>query len=310
MAIGIGIGLPFRRTFAKISEQLQAKFIAWYDFSEEAASYYINRIGSQERETISDGTNYGVIHPGRAILYDSAKTQYSRTAANQPANFRLINNSLTFDFDIRIEAIPTNDSIIFGGESIVDVGNVYCFAEATTGWIGVYVVHSGGTISIQSTDKSISNNKWYHITVVVDKLGEVTLWIDNKYVNSASIVGLTFADVDKRFYIGSNPGYNYGKKYLRNFRIFPFAVDRDTITKLFNREYVAGCIAWWFCEEGKESLSNKIKDSVGTNHLSNVGFDSSSISEYDIFTEGLDSYYDDPENLDENPDEIFDFLLD
>ena len=37
---------------------------------------------------------------------------------------------------------------------------------------------------------------------------------------------------------------------------------------------------------------------------------SSSISEYDIFTEGLDSYYDDPENLDENPDEIFDFLLD
>lgn len=33
-------------------------------------------------------------------------------------------------------------------------------------------------------------------------------------------------------------------------------------------------------------------------------------SEYDIFTEGLDSYYDDPENLDENPDEIFDFLLD
>ena len=128
MAIGIGIGLPFRRTFAKISEQLQAKFIAWYDFSEEAASYYINRVGSQERETISDGTNYGEIHPGRAILYDSAKTQYSRTAANQPANFRLINNSLTFDFDIRIEAIPTNDSIIFWGESIVDVGNVYCFA--------------------------------------------------------------------------------------------------------------------------------------------------------------------------------------
>lgn len=33
-------------------------------------------------------------------------------------------------------------------------------------------------------------------------------------------------------------------------------------------------------------------------------------SEYDIFTEGLDSYYDDPENLDENPDEIYDFLLD
>ena len=37
---------------------------------------------------------------------------------------------------------------------------------------------------------------------------------------------------------------------------------------------------------------------------------SSSISEYDIFIEGLDSYYDAPANLDENPDEIFDFLLD
>lgn len=33
-------------------------------------------------------------------------------------------------------------------------------------------------------------------------------------------------------------------------------------------------------------------------------------SEYDIYIDKLDSYYDDPENLDENPDEIFDFLLD
>ena len=33
-------------------------------------------------------------------------------------------------------------------------------------------------------------------------------------------------------------------------------------------------------------------------------------SEYDFYLDNLDSYYDDPENLDENPDEIFDFLLD
>lgn len=33
-------------------------------------------------------------------------------------------------------------------------------------------------------------------------------------------------------------------------------------------------------------------------------------SEYDFYLDNLGSYYDDPENLDENPDEIFDFLLD
>ena len=32
-------------------------------------------------------------------------------------------------------------------------------------------------------------------------------------------------------------------------------------------------------------------------------------SEYDFYLDNLDSYYDDPENLDENPDEIFDLVL-
>lgn len=33
-------------------------------------------------------------------------------------------------------------------------------------------------------------------------------------------------------------------------------------------------------------------------------------SEYDLYLDNIDAYWDDPENLDENPDEIFDFLLD
>lgn len=33
-------------------------------------------------------------------------------------------------------------------------------------------------------------------------------------------------------------------------------------------------------------------------------------SEYDLYLDNVDAYWDDPENLDENPDEIFDFLLD
>ena len=63
--------------------------------------------------------------------------------------------------------------------------------------------------------------------------------------------------------------------------------------------------------ESNENMVELPKEEVPPASISNIPIEVlNQSSEYDFYLDNLDSYYDDPENLDENPDEIFDFLLD
>jgi len=196
--IKIGITLGSGGGSYKLTETLIAKFAAWFKPTEVRDAYFIDQVGTQEREQLTEGGVAGVVHAGRAIKFDTAKTQYSRTNAVMPANFRLANNSLAYSFDYRIEVAPGGASFILGGQDLADVGNVYAQVESTSGLFSVKITHSTGTLTITSS-KVVSDNKWHNYFISVNKLGDVELWIDNQYENSASLSGLTFGDVNKRF---------------------------------------------------------------------------------------------------------------
>ena len=227
MGFSLGYGLGFKNKLLcgnfVPTPSIISKFSSWFKLTDYTASYFIDQVGTQEREILTENGVAGVIHPGRALQFDVAKTQYCRTNAVQPSNFRLINNSLTFSFWFKMAVPPTGDMLICGGETLADGGNVYITANATTGWLGVKIRHSSGLLECVSTNKVICDNIWHHIFVVVNKSNELELWIDNNYQNSVSIIGLTFGDVNKRWYM-FHPSYQYGVRSIRDFRLFPLAI--------------------------------------------------------------------------------------
>lgn len=242
----------------------------WVKPEDETTNYFTNRIGSQDRIALG-----GVIHPGRAIQYDGSKSQYSATNGNMPANFRLVNNSITIFCRVKMSALPSGNSLLFG--YAVASSGAYWTSIGTDGKLSLNIRHSS-TISFSSIN-SICDGEWHDIFVLINKAGNAALYVDNILQGSpVNISSITFSDLNIPFNVGGQAAYYSGIKQIRDVRLFSSAItaeaDRDAIHK---GDYVDGCTSWYFMQDGKESTIYNTKDCVSANHLINYAFDSTSL---------------------------------
>lgn len=253
---------------------LKSKLAGWWEKLSEQPGYYIDclRTTAQERELLTEGVTPGIIHPGRAICYDGSKSQKSMTQGNLPANFQLVNNSLTIYFEFKMDSAPAATIMILGDTVGVD----FCLLISTDGKVRFNFTPTNTDIY---SDNSICDGKWHKIFISIDKTGYLRLYVDNILNDSSNISGASYVARTAPWNIGGRTSYFNGVKYLKNFRLFSRAItseaERDAV---HNGDYIADCIAWWMMESGKESAIYDIKDCVGTNHLINTNFDASSLA--------------------------------
>lgn len=278
LALGYGLGLRNQLAFGgvKLTPSIISKFIAWYKPSEQREAYYINQIGVQEREVLIDNGVSGIIHKGRAIKYDGVLAQYSRTAGDQPDIFKIYTGNLTFSFKIRMSVAPSNNSLIFGSFGLTTSGNTHSFVT-TSGTISCAIRHQSGYIQVDSP-ANICDNSWHDISITLDKALNACVYIDNTLTATKSMVGFTFGNINSYFFIGNSMDYPYGVKVIRDFRIYSSSLSISDILKVSNGDYVSGCIAQYLCESGSESTLYALLDSVGSNHLRNINFNSDSLT--------------------------------
>jgi len=265
-------------TQEKVLNTFGNKIALWISKSNEKTGYYVNTIGVQEREAIMEGSVAGVIHPGRAISYDGAKSQYSRTTGNTPANFKLYTNSITIFGRIKEDLAPTAAAILLSsGTPPLAINGIYNISIATTGHLIASVWHTTG-VNITS-DINVCDGIEHSFFVLIDKTGNFGLYIDNALQGSlVNISSFTFNDFTGIFYLGGVSSYFSGIKILRDIRIWSSAITSESEREtMHNGGYVAGCTSWWMAEEGKEGSIYSLKDCVGTNHLLNIGFDGTSL---------------------------------
>lgn len=254
---------------------LKSKLVGWWEKSSEQTNYYIDclRTTAQERELLTEGVTPGIIHPGRAICYDGSKSQKSMTQGNLPANFQLVNNSLTIYIEFKMDSAPAASSMILGDNT---VGADFVLLIGTDG--KVIFIFNPKAVTIYS-DNNICDGKWHKIFISIDKTGYLRLYVDNILNGSSDLSGASYVVKTAPWNIGGRTSYFNGIKYLKNFRLFSRAITSETERDaVHNGDYIADCIAWWMMESGKESSVYDIKDCVGTNHLINTAFDASSFA--------------------------------
>lgn len=282
MGIRIGIGglkigssgvAPW--TPQKILTTFGDKIALWTSKDDEKVGYYVNKIGVQEREAITENGVAGIVHPGRAISYDGAKSQYSATNGNMPVNFRLNTNSITISGKIKESASPAANTLVAG--CVLDGSNgEYAIQLTSNGFLMASIRHSSVILKYST---NVCDGIEHTFFMVVDKTGNFAFCVDNVLQRGLTDIStFTFNALAKPFYIGGGPGLFSGIKYLRDIRIWSSAITSDDDRlKIHNGEYIAGCTSWWFCEEGKENSVQPIKDSIGSNHLINYAFDGTSL---------------------------------
>jgi len=269
-----GIGTRKNRS---LKNSTITKFIAWYSPNEVTDTYYINHIGDQERETLTQSGITGIVHPGHAIQYTGSKSQYSSTAIT-PVNYRLVNNSISYCFWIKMGiTLPTTTIPIFGSDPNTGSGRYYACID-NSGHMLLVVRDNTSTKTI--TGYPINDDMWHHVFIVMDKTGYMGLYIDNvQQLSLIDISGSTFGDINEGFRIGYSATQTHTIQ-IRDIRLFPFAItlrtDRDSIMV---GNYYTGVVGWWMCEEDKADAVYTIKDSVGTLNFTNYNFDSTSLVE-------------------------------
>jgi hypothetical protein len=278
-ALGSQKGLNYRGIASQsggggIPLSLQSKMLLWVSPEEQTDDYYIDKIGVQDRQSTLEGVTAGVIHPGRAVLYDTSKDQYSSTFGNTPANFRLANNSVTLSFWMNMTVAPPSAAgLVYGAHSTTN--GAYSALVFPNGTIQFYCRHSGGTIAYESP--VMVDSAWHHYCVIMNKAGNWQVFIDGVLKDTQDISGLTFGNYTNVFNIGGQATYYVGTRIYRDIRLFSSAINPSDVDVLYRQEYLAGVTSWWMCEGGNESDLNTIKDCVGTNHLFNYLFDAGSL---------------------------------
>jgi len=254
-----------------------SRMALWTTKDGEQAGYYLDKIGVQDRQALSDGGIAGVLHPGRAISYDNSKSQYSMTLVGEPDTWKIGNNSISYFFRIMMDSAPSTVSRCVGDSANLN-GSFY-IGVGSDGKVVALVKHAT-TITYYS-EHSICDGIEHSVLAALDKTGYFSLFIDNVLQGSPrdiSAISFSLLGAGTFCLFGGIATAITGIKRLRDVRIFSLAItsesDRD---KIQAGEYVAGCVAWYFNEGGKEGLIYRIKDLVGTMHLRNYNFDETSL---------------------------------
>jgi Concanavalin A-like lectin/glucanases superfamily len=274
-SIGAGIRIQnsgvHNWTQQQIMDLFGDKIALWTSKDDEKAGYYVNKIGVQEREIVTELGVAGVIQPGRAYKFDVAKTQMARTTPYAPASFKPANNPVSLYFKFKLITTTGSNTI---GLSIAPTAGTYYVVLAKQ--IGAHLWTSTGDKILYTSYsyQDFADNVWHKLLVVINPAGLYELYIDGYLQNSLDISGETIPDVASQFHIGQNVG---GQVAIRDVRLFNRAIttaaDRNL---LWNDKYLSGCVSWWMCEEKGTAPSTYVKDCVGSNDLTKYFFDSTS----------------------------------
>jgi hypothetical protein len=279
--INIGIGNWIGRsggsywTQQRILDTFGEKIVLWTSKNDETDNYYINKIGEQIREDVSEDGTAGVTHKGRAIQYDGVKSQQSAMIHNTPANFRLVNNNISYSLWFKTSAFPAANGFLFGSAPTATSGAYYT------------IINSSGQLTIMLRASSAQNesvafqcilNKWHHIAVSIDRSGNYVVYVDNVEKLSVSISALSFGDFVLPLFIGGTSSYFSGTHQIRDVRLFSKAISVAEIKSLYYGDYVDGTVSWWPMEGGNESNENVLLNTVNPLYpMVNTGFDATSL---------------------------------
>lgn len=209
----------------------------------------------------------------KAVKYQNLKEYaYSDAASLNFDDFR----QFTIQFEVRSPEMKNfNGPVLIGNKDWNSGGNVGWVIYAKGPIVGFNAGDGAGNrFDIDATDAPhLDDNQWHHVTLTVDRAGEVRLWQDGKMYKSASMLRVTKLNPNVRLklVIDDDITETFGSRWgnaeisMTNIRVWKTILSDETIknyslcdtTITAAHPNYADLVAWW---KGTDGSGTVIKD--------------------------------------------------
>lgn len=216
---------------------IQSKFAGWW--KDEESTYITDQLGYQDRTILTQNSQAGVNHPGRAYaILDGSDYAFGPASSAQDVG------TAPFSISFRLRFPTVTGFVRYLGKYIdgLTQGEYYFSTGGSSNLVFNWRTTAGAFSANVIT--GISTNTWYHIVVTI-QASSVQVYVNNVQVGGSTAFTGTFPSTSLRFFLGGYFTGVSGGAHYHDLRFFKGKLLSSTErTTLYNGGYVSGFTDW------------------------------------------------------------------